>query len=357
MRILFLVPYPTEGPSNRYRVEQYLPYLEAAGISYRLSPFMDSRYYSVLYKKGKDLLKIIYFFKSSFNRLADVFRVFMYDAVFIHIEAFPIGPPLIEWLFSKIKKPVIFDFEDAIYLPRKNRISNFFKNPSKFFKTVRISRHVLVCNSYLKDFLSAYNPRVTSIPTPINTKIFQPPVQRNYSREKIIIGWIGTHTTLPLLLGLKGVFQRLAQKYRIAVKIVGAGQDVKMEGVEILNEEWTLQGEVESFKSIDIGVYPLPDNEWAKAKTPFKTIQYMSVGMACVVSKAGANADIVKDGVNGFLAETEEEWLEKLSRLIEDGDLRKRIGLSGRKTVEERYSLEAAAPNFLHIIEEVCKRN
>jgi len=315
---------------------------------------MDSAYYRIRYKKGKTLLKIIYFLKSSFNRLIDIFRVFAYDVVFIHIEVFPFGPPFIEWLFFRIKKPIIFDFEDAIYLPRKNPVSNFFKNPGKFFKIVRMSEHILVCNDYLKDFLSRYNPRVTTIPTPIDIEKFQPlAVQRNREREDVIIGWIGTHTTLPCLLMLKDLFKRLAQKYKITVKIVGAGEDVKIDGVEVINEEWTLYGEIESFKSIDIGVYPLPDNEWSKAKTPFKTIQYMSVGVPCVVSAVGENISIVKDGVNGFLVRTETEWIEKISRLIEDSDLRREIGLNGRRTVEERYSLNVNAPKFLDILESL----
>ncbi|MDO8603576.1 MAG: glycosyltransferase family 4 protein [Candidatus Omnitrophota bacterium] len=352
MRVLFLVPYPTEGPSNRYRVEQYLPYLTAANIDFTLRPFMSSKFYSIFYKKGKWLLKTIYFFQSSFNRFLDIFRALRHDVVFIHIEAFPLGPPFIEWFFFKLKKPIIFDFEDAIYLPRKG-ISNFFKNPSKFFKIVTMSRHVIVCNNYMKVFLEPYNKNITVIPTSIDIDKFMPRASGAGNKDVVTIGWIGSHTTLPFLLALKDVFKKIYVRHKFTLKIVGGGTKVTIDGINVMNEEWSLDKEVENFQSIDIGVYPILNDEWAKAKTPFKTIQYMSVGVPCVVSDVGANRDIIKDGVNGYLVRREEEWIDKISKLMEDSNLRKNIGLEGRKTVEDKFSLKVNSSNFLEIIKKV----
>jgi len=353
MKILFLVPYPTEGPSNRYRVEQYLPYLKEAGIDYTLRPFMSPYFYGIFYKKGKALQKILLFLQSAFKRVLDVARVFKYDVIFIHIEAFPLGPPFIEWIFYKMKKPVIFDFEDAIYLRRKG-FDNFFKNPSKFFKIIRMSERVIVCNSYLRNFLSEYNKKIFLLPTSIDTKKFQPAFKDgNDIKKEVIIGWIGSHTTLPFLLNLSGVFKKIAQKHSFTLKIVGAGKPVNIDGVKIINEQWSLDREIDSFNSLDIGVYPLPDNEWSKAKTPFKTIQYMSVGLAVVASPVGGNLDIITDGVNGFLAKTEEEWVVKISMLIENPKLRMQAGAEGRKTVEERFSVRGNAPKYVDILKGV----
>lgn len=351
MRVLFLVPYPTEGPSNRYRIEQYLPYLTAANIDFTLRPFMSSNFYSIFYKKGKWLLKTIYFFQSVFNRFLDIFRALKHDIVFIHIEAFPLGPPLIEWFFFKMKKPIIFDFEDAIYLPRKG-ISNFFKNPSKFFKIVKMSKHVIVCNNYMKEFLAPYNKNITVIPTSIDINRFKPQACKVFNKEKVIIGWIGSHTTLPFLLALEDIFKKISLQHRFILKIVGGGRKISIDGVDVINEKWSLCKEVENFQSIDIGVYPMFNDEWAKAKTPFKTIQYMSVGVPCVVSDVGANRDIIKNGVNGFLANSDEEWVKELSNLIEDEALRKKIGLNGRKTVEEKFSVKISVPKYLEIIKK-----
>lgn len=134
---------------------------------------------------------------------------------------------------------------------------------------------------------------------------------------------------------------------------MGGGRDFEVSGVKVVNEKWTLEKDVENYQSLDIGVYPLPDNEWAKAKTPFKTIQYMSVGVPTVASNVGGNREIIQDGINGFLASTKEEWIEKLSLLIENSELRRRLGMAGRKTVEEKYSVKINAPKYLEIFKNV----
>ncbi len=354
MKILFLVPYPSEGPSNRYRVEQYLPYLEKAGIEYCLRPFISSDFFKILHKPGNRLRKMFYFLSSTRRRLADLINVSHFDMVFVHIEAFPFGPAIFEWLFSKMNKPIIYDFEDAVYLPdfrRGNKFLQFIRNPSKFYQIINLSSQVIVCNKYMRDFVSRYNPNVTIIPTSIDTEKF---TLKNFKSDKrIVIGWIGSCSTSIYLKPLVSVFQQLRKKYDFILKITGAGRDFDVPGLNIVKQDWSLPDEVKNFQDIDIGIYPLPNDERALAKTPFKTIQYLSVGVASVVSKVGANVDIIKDGTNGFLAEDENEWIEKISALIENPDMRMKMGLAGRKAVEEKYSLSVNAPKFLKVIQDV----
>ncbi|MBL7196546.1 MAG: glycosyltransferase family 4 protein [Candidatus Omnitrophica bacterium] len=354
MRILFIVPYPTEGPSNRYRVEQYLPYLKEHGIRYYLRPFISSGFYKILYYRGNKLTKCIYFLSSCIGRAIDIVRAASYDIIFIHIEAFPFGPPLLEFIFYVMGKPIIFDFEDAIYLPSpdKKSIFRWLRFPRKFYLNINLSTHVLVCNNYLKKKLAAYNPNITVIPTSIDTVKFRP---KDYkpSNGDLVIGWIGSHTTLPCLKLIIPALQKLSKKYKFILKIVGGGAEIEIPGVKVINEKWALQKDVENFQSLDIGIYPLPDNEWAMAKTPFKTIQYMSVGVPTVASCVGGNREIIEDGINGFLTSSEEEWIEKLSLLIENPQLRQKLGIAGRKTVEERYSLNINAPRFMEVLNKV----
>lgn len=354
MRILFIVPYPTEGPSNRYRVEQYLPFLADGSIHYCLRPFVNSKFYKILYSKGSNFKKCIYFLASCIKRLTDIIRVVNYDIIFVHIEAFPFGPPLFELIFYAMGKPIIFDFEDAIYLPSPNKenILRWLRFPKKFYLNIGLSTHVMVCNNYLKEKLSSYNPNITVIPTSIDTDKFKLKTNKP-SNDNLIIGWIGSHTTLPCLKQIMPALQKLSKKYKFTLKIVGAGTEIEIPGIKVINEKWSLEKDVENFQSLDIGVYPLPDNKWAMAKTPFKTIQYMSVGVPTVASNVGGNREIIQDGINGFLASCEEEWLEKLSLLIEKPELRQKLGTAGRKTVEERYSLKINAPKFLEVIQKV----
>lgn len=358
MKVLFLEPYPIEGPSSRYRVEQYIPYLKAGGVDCRVRPFVFSKFYRILYEKGFIFKKIGYFLLSSLRRVCDIPSALCSDIIFVHLEAFPFGPPLFEYFFALCGKKVVYDLDDAIYL-RKSSPTNIFlkhlKCPGKIPRIIKLSCYVITCNSYLAEYASTFNKRVTVIHTCIDTDKFYPR-PAGPAPEKITLGWIGSHSTAVYLTQLKGVLSRLAKKFKFTLKIIGAGWDnFSIPGAEVILMKWSLKDEVAQFQSLDIGVYPLPEDEWVYGKTGFKTIQYMSVGIPCVVSRIGTNADIVTDGVNGYLAGTEDEWVEKLSRLMEDAGLRKRIGLAGRKTVEDKYSLRVSAPRVFSILEQAYK--
>ncbi len=234
----------------------------------------------------------------------------------------------------------------------KNKIISYLRCPSKFYNILKITSHVIVCNKYMRDLVHPYCSNVTVIPTSIDTEKFKLKDYRT-KNSKTIIGWIGSHSTLYCLKPLAKIFSILAKKYDFSLKIIGGVEHLDIPGVEVINEKWTLEKDIENFQGLDIGVYPLPKDERAMAKTPFKTVQYMSVGVPAVVSRVGGNIDIIQDGVNGFLADSEEEWIAKLSLLIEDNKLRHKIGLAGRNTVEERYSLKVNAPKFLEVIQKV----
>lgn len=353
MKVLFIIPYPTEGPSNRYRVEQYLPYLEKNGIEYAVRPLISSDFFKILYKKGNSIKKIRYFLTSTANRFMDTLRVFRYDIVFVHLESFLFGPAFFEFFFRLIGKPVIYDFEDAVYLKDfkgRNSFLNLLRCSYKFYDILKLSAQVIVCNNYMKDFVFDYNRNVTVIPTSIDTDTF---LLKEFTSVNAVpvIGWIGSHTTLYCLDYLRQALINLSREHDFVLKIIGGGKDFAIPGVRVINEEWSLANDVKNFQELDIGIYPLPLDERAMAKTPFKTIQYLSVGVPAVVSRVGGNNDIIQDGVNGFLVSNEKEWFDRLSLLIKNADLRKRMGLAGRKTVEQRYSVKVNAKKFIGVLQ------
>ena len=358
IKILFIEPYPIEGPSSRYRVEQYIPYLKDNDIEPIVRPFISSAFYNILYVKGVGIKKIIFFIQSALKRGIDLLLALKSDVIFIHLEAFPFGPPVFEYICSKIfKKRIIYDLDDAIYMgatSSANNVIKFLKCPSKIKKVIGLSDYVITCNDYLADYAKKYNSNITVIHTSVDTNKFKP--AENTKKERVVVGWIGSHSTVAYLESLKDVFYELRKRTGFILKIVGAGKKgIAINGVEIINVDWSLDKEIDEFQSLDIGVYPLPDNEWTRGKTGFKTIQYMSVGVPCVVSLVGANKDIVKEGINGYFADTKDEWIEKLLRLIQNKDLRKRIGAEGRKTAVENFSLKGNAPKYLEIIERVSR--
>ena len=364
MKVLFLTPYPREGASNRYRVLQYLPFLDTKGITYCVRPFVSPEFYRILYKPGNYLKKVWYFSFAALQRLLDIHRARHYDLIFIHRECFPFGPAFIEKMLTWTGKPIIYDFDDAIYLPTsRSRMKQFLKNPKKVNSIIRLADHVIVCNEFLHHYSLKLNKNVSVIPTPLDTGKFVP--ARRKSRTRLVIGWVGSHTTTKYLDLLTGVFRTLGQKYDFDLHIVGANKEITIPGITVINRPWTLKREVADFQDIDIGVYPLVEDEWAIGKTGFKTIQYMAVGIPCVVSDVGANKTTIQDGMNGFLARTDTEWVRKLSLLIENPALRRRMGAEGRKTVVKKFSTMVTAklllgifrdlhrPTILHVISDL----
>ena len=355
MNILFIVPYPEEGPSNRLRVSQYLPYLKEAGVKYKLRPFVFKRFYNILYSRGNYLKKFIFFIWSFLARLGDIVRLAKYDVVFIHREACPLGPPFFEWAAYRFKKKIIFDFDDAIYLPNRSAYNSFvkwLKNPQKVPYIIRISDRVIAGNNFLADFVARYNKNVEVIPTCVDTDTYNN-IYAGRASGSLTIGWIGSATTVEYLNMLKEVFIKLIEKYpHLRLKIIGG--EFKIDGLEevITNKKWSLENEVSDLRSMDIGVMPMPDNEWTKGKCCFKALLYMSMQIPCVCSSAGLNKEIIKDGINGFLASSDKEWIDKLSFLIENEQLRKTIGSAGRKTVEEEFSVKANSAGYLKAIEK-----
>ena len=355
MKLLFIEPYPTEGPSSRYRVEQYVPYFEDKGIKCIVRPFVSSEFYKIIYKRGFYGRKFLFFLQSCVKRFFDIFTALSSDMIFVHLEAFPFGPALWETILYIAGKKIIYDLDDAIYMGNTSPVNKFLKClkcPSKVKKILKMSNRVVTCNAYLAEYAARYNKNVTVIPTSVDTHKFMPLAKDN--KQNITIGWIGSHSTVRYLKELKDVFRSLALRHAFSLKIVGASSfDINIDNVDVIKLDWTLEDEIEHFRSLDIGVYPLADNEWTLGKTGFKTIQYMSVGIPCVVSYVGTNKQIVRDGVNGYLAKTKEEWVEKLSTLIKDSHLRAEMGIEGRKTVEEKFSLTANLPKYLQIIESL----
>lgn len=354
IKVLFWVPYPSEGASNRYRVEQFLPYLEEENILYSLHSFWSSVAYKKLYKKGYYLRKICFFILGTLSRIMDLIQVFRYDIVFIHREAYPLGDAFFESILFFLRKPIIFDFDDAIFLPFSSNPNNFiecFKHPAKTGKIIKMCREIIAGNEYLANFVLNYNSSVSIIPTSIDTDKYY--ANQKEDSDIVVIGWMGSITTSVFLEDMENVFSRILNEFdNVRLKIIGGSYS--FDGKNILNKAWALNEEIEDLRTFDIGIMPMPDNEWNKGKCGFKAILYMSMGIPCVSSPVGINKDIISDAINGYLANTEDEWVERLSLLIKNPELRKRMGRAARSTIEEKYSVKVNAPRFLEVVRKAC---
>jgi len=359
MKILFLVPYPlSEAPSQRFRHEQYFQSLLSAGHSYKIYSFLSLVGWRILYTQSHFFQKATSVFSGFLKRLSILPTLHKYDFVFIHREACPIGPPVIEWLIAKIfRKEIIYDFDDAIWNTDKQNESNFekwFRCRKKVALICRWSYKVSCGNEYLCSYARQFNENVYLIPTTVDTEHIHNPdlFQKNTSldpKSKLTIGWTGTHSTLKHLTFLRPVLQYIEDKHpHISILVIANKQpDFTLSSMEFIT--WSKQTEIEDLMKIDIGIMPLPDDEWSKGKCGFKALQYMALELPTVASAVGANNQIIQSGINGFLCSAQQEWIETLELLIRDTDLRTRIGKAGRSAVKSRYSVTAVNPLFLSL--------
>jgi glycosyltransferase involved in cell wall biosynthesis len=366
-KILFAVNHRLgRSPGQRFRFEQYLQALSEAGFSYDISPLITTPQEDVLfYAAGNYVGKLGIMLKSLWIRLRDVWRIRQYDIVFLYREAHFTRLTVFERLFRWMGVKIILDFDDAIWLPvvsEGNKMLSWLKNAQKIDNIIRWSDLVIVGNSYLAAYAAQFNPQVAIIPTTLDTTVFYPENPRfaqakamyKKNNQAVVIGWTGSFSTIehfeygiPALLAIK-------KKYgeSVCFKLIGDSR-YKNEALGIQGVAWHPDTELEELGEIDIGIMPLPDNEWTRGKCGFKGLTYMSLAIPAVLAPVGINKDIIRDGENGFLAATTEEWVAKLSLLIENEELRKKIGEAGKQTVWKFYSQESQKKRYVELFKRL----
>lgn len=359
MHILFLVPYPLdEAPSQRFRFEQYLGVLKEQGYTFAFESFISNKTWQLIYQPGKYAHKISGTIKSFLLRFSLLFRITQFDFIFIHREATPIGPPIIEWIIAKIlKKKIIYDFDDAIWIAntsKENMLVSKIKLADKVEKICQWSYKVSCGNAYLLAFAQQFNKNSFYNPTTIDTEGLHNPnlyAPKELEEKPLVIGWTGTHSTLAYLEMILPVLEALEKKYVFTFQVIAnKPPDFKLKSLQF--KDWNKETEIQDLLRFDIGLMPLAEDQWSAGKCGFKALQYMALEIPAVVSPVGVNRNIVEEGVNGFLCKGFDEWYKKIEILILDAALRKELGKRGRERVIKDYSILSNRDNFLGLFEK-----
>lgn len=359
-KVLILCAHrPGRSPSQRYRFEQYLPWLQQHGFAFDWSFLLNEKDDRVFYAPGHLPHKALILMKSLMIRLRDLFRYKNYDIIFIQREAYFLGTSFFEIRAFRSGAKVIFDFDDSIWLADTSPANlkwEWLKKPDKFYRNCAAAHLVLAGNRYLQAEARKHNPQAYLIPTTVDTGRHVPQHERRH-QEVLCIGWSGSLSTLKHFELLMPVLKELKARYgdRIRYKLIGDKRYQNSE-LEVEAVDWSAEAEVQELNSIDIGLMPLPEDKWARGKCGLKALTYMACEIPVVLSPVGVNSEIVRDGENGFLAANDREWINKLSLLIDQEDLRKSMGQKARQRVIEAYSVQRYQEEYLKIFEGLAGR-
>lgn len=357
MKILFLTLYPKLQPSTRFRVIQLLPYLDEA-VKYRVKPLLPETFFNRLYGGGNLIQKTAFHALEFLFRLKDLFSVFGYDIIFLQKGITTINLRYLYLILFMLSKKVIFDFDDAITISQITKINKFpwhmFQDNSEWRKIVKLSYKVIVGNEKLKSDIQDLNSNIYVIPTPVDTGYYAINPNKYRAKDRIVILWSGNKSGHVYLYICASAISRLSERYSIELNILTDDPDKKlysMFGKSKVNiVRWNIENEKMAFAEADIGIMPLYDTLWDRRKCAFKALLYMASGIPSISSPVGIIRDIIDEGKNGLLAETEDEWADKLELLIKDSSLRRNIGLAGRRTVEEGFSLSKWGPRWREVL-------
>lgn len=342
MRVSFLALHaPDLSPSQRYRIEAYLPYLQRRGIDVDYEWLLDREDLRVFYRRDRAAAKAWIAARSAVARFGHVTVPRAVDLFLVHREAFFLGPAWSERL-AGLRAPIVFDFDDAIWIrnvSEGNRRFARLKNISKFAAIASRAQVTLAGNEYLAAWARRYSPSVRIVPTCIDTDRFAPETHRP-PRDHVTIAWSGSPSTIDHLRTLLPVLERVKHTFgrRVRIRVMG-DPTFTYAPADIQGESWSPEAELELLRDMDIGVMPLPDDEWTRGKCGLKGLLSMAMGAATVMSPVGVNSEIVQHGENGFLPASDRAWFDVLAQLIDDADLRARVGAVGRATVFDRYSI------------------
>lgn len=348
MRVAAFTRYGRRAASTRQRFLQYLPALKSAGIYVEHHSLLDDDYVASL--SSGDRYPRSWIVQAYVRRIEQLLGSWDADLFWVYVELLPYMPAFVERV-ATAGKPVVYDFDDAFF-HSYDQSGNPVVRALLGDKHAKLLQHAAACccgNAYLQDFALRHCQQSILLPTVVNTDTYRP--RRRNKAGPVTVGWIGSPSTWPNVRPLLPLLETLVRSHGVRIRVVGAGTAAEadwFEGLDLV--EWTEAGEIAEVQAMDIGIMPLADRPFERGKSGYKLVQYMACGLPVIASPIGVNREIVREGVNGFLADSGVEWRSALARLIEDAALRRELGWAGRTRVECDYSLASQAPRLVGLL-------
>jgi glycosyltransferase involved in cell wall biosynthesis len=351
IKVLGLALYGPLAASTRYRLGQYVNGLESYGINLQIRHLLGDDYLRIRFSGGSLPFKIL--IRHLISRIKDLSTQNNYNSAILHCELIPLMPGILER--GLIRKPYIYDFDDAFYLKYQRGwlgiASPLLKN--KFDTIIAGAGAVTAGNKVLANYANLHNQNTIFFPTVVNTQRYIPQL-KNRGDKVFTIGWIGSPSTAIYLREIVAPLSIIGQEGAVTFVVIG-GKAPYIPNVTVMELEWSEETELELINSFDVGVMPLTDDEWSRGKCAFKLIQYMSCAVPVVASPVGANIDVV-GGSSGLLASTSQDWVDALRILRDQPNLRKEMGQAGRDRVLSSYSLHKNLPVLANLIYNLEKK-
>lgn len=350
MRMLAFMKYGSQAASARQRLMQYAPYLADHGIEIEYLPLLGNDHMRRVAAGGSKAPGPT--LAAYARRLAALLTRRDFDLLWVQYELFPYFPGAFERLVGLSGKPVVVDYDDAIFhMYDEHRVSAVRRALGTKLAPLLARADAVICgNAYIEAYASRYCARTPIIPTVVDTRVFRPRDGEG-PPGPVVIGWIGSPSTWGFVEPLLGRLLPLLAREGATMRVVGAGPRAKgLPGVDA--RDWSETREIADLQSMDIGIMPAQDDPWQRGKCGYKLIQYMACGLPVVGSPVGVNRDIVTPEV-GLLARTPDQWEDALVRLIGDAPLRRAMGVSGRARAEANYSLQSQQPRLLQVLREL----
>jgi glycosyltransferase involved in cell wall biosynthesis len=356
IRLTAFAKYDRLAASTRQRLLQYAPALRQAGIEIDYRPMFDNDYVASL--AGTSRYPLIRIASAYLKRLREVAFGPLGDVVWIYGETLPRLPAFFERLLVRRARPIIYDFDDAFF-------HNYDDHPNVVMRKVLggklepLLRAAYACtcgNAYVRDYAARFCDNCIILPTAVDTDVYKP-AEGLGEAQRPVIGWIGSPSSWAYVRPLLPLLSDVVAQRGAVFRAIGAGQESSHDlfpGMESI--EWFEASEVAELQRFDIGIMPVPDEQWARGKSGYKLIQYMACGLPVIASPIGVNREIVRDGENGILATSAAEWRAALDRLLGDSALRRVMGARGRERALAEYSLEVHAPRLVEIVRAAAAR-